>query len=302
MKTTENDNARRLLLLMVSVMLASCAVRDGAPESYDRDWRTIEDATPQDEPFSRYGNPDSYEVFGLQYQVLASNEGFSEKGLASWYGTKFHGQRTSSGEPYDMYAMTAAHKSLRIPTYVEVTNLSNNRKAIVKVNDRGPFHEGRVIDLSYAAATKLGVAETGTAPVSIRVIEAGKPEQVPAGDVPAKIVADAPITNAAVAAHAVVDYPADIGDSSSPTEDLSGDRFYVQVASFSSEENAMKMLSDLRGKEFRSVRIHVEGEREKLLYRVRIGPVPTKLVAEELVSQLKKMNHNNVRIVARVTN
>lgn len=269
---------------MLSGLLASCAVsvRDGAPENYTRDWRMIEDATPAVEPFSRYGNPDRYEVFGKNYQVMADNTGFSEQGLASWYGTKFHGRRTSSGEPYDMYAMTAAHKSLRIPTYVEVTNLSNNRKAIVKVNDRGPFHEGRVIDLSYAAATKLGVAETGTAPVAIRVIDFGKPDGVPASAGTGRAVAK------------------EVAEPSA--EGLSGDKFYVQVASFSSENNAMKMLNDLRGKAFNGVRIHVEGERDKLLYRVRIGPVPTTTVAEKLVSQLKEINHNNVKIVALVTN
>jgi len=286
MKERGNDIVFGLLVLMLSAMLTSCAIRDGAPEDYNRDWRLIDDATPQDEPFSRYGNPGSYEVFGQQYEVLASNAGFSEKGLASWYGTKFHGQRTSSGEPYDMYAMTAAHKSLRIPTYVEVTNLSNHRKAIVKVNDRGPFHEGRIIDLSYAAATKLGVSETGTAPVTIRVIEAGKPEEVPAIDTLAEAVEQA----------------APQKSIEPPVEALSGDQYYVQVASFSSEENALKMLRDLRVKDFKSVRIHVEGERDKLLYRVRIGPVPTTLVAERLVSQLKEINHNNVRIVAPVTN
>ncbi|MFC1588967.1 septal ring lytic transglycosylase RlpA family protein [Pseudomonadota bacterium] len=280
-----NDNAFGLLVLMLSAMLASCAVKDSAPEAYSRDWRTIEDAVPQQEPFSRYGNPDSYEVFGKNYQVVASNNGFSEKGLASWYGTKFHGQRTSSGETYDMYAMTAAHKSLRIPTYVEVTNLSNNRKAIVKVNDRGPFHEGRVIDLSYAAATKLGVAETGTAPVTIRVIETEKPEVVP--------VADTAIEASAAVVGSVVDDAAQL-----PVEELSGDQFYVQVAAFSSEENALRMLNDLKDKKFRSVRIHVEGAQGEMLYRVRIGPVPTALIAAKLVSQLKEINHNNVRIVA----
>jgi rare lipoprotein A len=286
MEECMKNNALRLVVLMLSAMLASCAVKDGAPESYSRDWRTIEDAVPQDEPFSRYGNPDSYEVFGQNYQVMPSNTGFSEKGFASWYGTKFHGQRTSSGEPYDMYAMTAAHKSLRIPSYVEVTNLSNNRKAIVKVNDRGPFHEGRVIDLSYAAATKLGVAETGTAPVTIRVIETAKEETAIANALPVDAVVGETIIDGAI---------------DSPVDELVGDQFYVQVAAFSSEENAMRMLNDLKDKNFKSVRIHVEGVQDKLLYRVRIGPVPTTLIAEKLVLQLKEINHNNVRIVALVT-
>lgn len=283
MRKRQVNNIFGLLALMLSFMLASCAVKDGAPENYNSHWQEIEDAVPQDEPFSRYGNPDSYEVFGQNYQVLASNTGFSEKGLASWYGTKFHGQRTSSGEPYNMYAMTAAHKSLRIPTYVEVTNLSNNRKAIVKVNDRGPFHEGRIIDLSYAAATKLGVAATGTAPVMIRVVDAEKPEVAPVESV---LAADVAIAN-----------PVEKVPGEPAEEELTGNQFYVQVAAFSSEENALQMLSDLTDKNFRSVRIHVENAQGKMLYRVRIGPVPTTSIAEKLVSQLKEINHNNVKIV-----
>ena len=283
MRKCEKQNFLSLFVLLLSAVLASCAIKDGAPESYSRDWRSIEDAIPQDEPFSRYGNPESYEVFGQQYQVMEDNSGFSEKGFASWYGTKFHGQRTSSGETYDMFSMTAAHKSLRIPAYVEVTNLRNNRKAIVKVNDRGPFHEGRVIDLSYAAATKLGVAETGTAPVTIRVIETGKPEIMPVNNE----------LTSAVTGEAIVDKPIEPS-----VEKLVGDHFYVQVAAFSSEKNAKKMLDELMDRKFNSVRIQVDGEPENLLYRVRIGPVPTTLIAEKLVTQLKEINHNNVRIVA----
>jgi len=294
MKEIVSKNTFGPLVLIASTVLASCAIKDGAPESYTRDWRTIEDAVPQNEPFSRYGNPDSYQVFGKNYQVMPSNTGFSEKGFASWYGTKFHGQRTSSGEPYDMYAMTAAHKSLRIPTYVEVMNLSNNRKAIVKVNDRGPFHEGRVIDLSYAAATKLGVAEAGTAPVKIRVIEIGKEGTVVTGVAPVAVVGQA-IASEKIDAVKVVDKVIQ-----PPVEKIIGQQFYVQVAAFSSEDNALNMLNELKSKKFKNVRIHVEGAEDKLLYRVRIGPVPTRFVAEKLVIQLKEINHNNVRIVAHI--
>ena len=277
------NNAFKLLVLMVSVMLVSCAVRDGAPESYSRDWNAIEDAVPRHEPFSRYGNPDNYEVFGVNYQVMEKNTGFSQQGLASWYGTKFHGQRTSSGEAYDMFAMTAAHKSLRIPTYVEVTNLDNKRTAIVKVNDRGPFHEGRIIDLSYAAATRLGVAETGTARVTIRVVEIEKSPQETLVNNGSDKVSTASLV---------------LEDSEVTSSVKSPVEFYVQVAAFSSEENAKRMRDDLNNKGFNSVRIHVEGVPEKLLYRVRIGPLLSRLVAEKLVTQLKEINHDNVRIVA----
>lgn len=128
---------------------------------------------PKLEPLSRYGNPVTYQVAGQRYAVLNSARGFKQRGLASWYGTKFHSHRTSSGEHYNMYALTAAHKTLPLPTYVRVKNLENGRVAIVKVNDRGPFHPGRIIDLSYGAATKLGVFPKGTARVEIEAITMG---------------------------------------------------------------------------------------------------------------------------------
>ena len=130
---------------------------------------------PKHEPFSRYGNPSTYKVNGQTYNVMTSSTGYRTRGIASWYGTKFHSKRTSSGEDYDMYALTAAHKTLPLPTYVRVKNLSNGRVAIVKVNDRGPFHSDRVIDLSYAAAVKLGLLPKGTAPVEIEALSTSAP-------------------------------------------------------------------------------------------------------------------------------
>ena len=216
---------------------------------------------------SKYGNPGSYEVFGETYHVMGSSARFQQKGIASWYGNKFHGERTSSGEDYDMYAMTAAHKTLPIPVYVEVTNHDNGRKAIVKVNDRGPFHEGRIIDLSYAAATKLGVAMSGTANVSIRVVTTKNEEK-------------------RQRSAAIVE---------SPVSD--GDKLYVQVAAFSTEENALSHLGKLQGEGFSDVRLHIESKKGKALYRVRIGPLPSEHVAKQVLSQLKQNNHQNIKIV-----
>ncbi len=125
---------------------------------------------PKTEPLSRYGNPGAYQVNGQSYEVMTSSSGYRARGLASWYGTKFHTRRTSSGEDYDLYELTAAHKTLPLPTYVRVRNLNNGQVAIVKVNDRGPFHEGRIIDLSYGAAVKLGLLPKGTAPVEIEAL------------------------------------------------------------------------------------------------------------------------------------
>jgi rare lipoprotein A len=263
-------------LLLVWALLSSCGVKDGPPSDYDVHWAEIEDAVPKDEPHSRYGNPDSYEVFGERYYVIGNNNGFTQKGIASWYGSKFHGQRTSSGETYDMYAMTAAHKTLKIPAYVEVTNTANGRKAIVKVNDRGPFHDGRIIDLSYAAATKLGVAATGTAPVTIRVVTPGSDQAISSPG---------------------VDVEQEVASNINPAYTFDGGKVYVQIAAYSTEENALKMLDELREKNFSSVRIHVENNKGAMLYRVRIGPVPTTHVAEKLLAQLKEVNHNNAKII-----
>ncbi|MDC0611579.1 septal ring lytic transglycosylase RlpA family protein [Vibrio sp.] len=133
----------------------------------------IEDASPKYEPYSTGGNRD-YTVLGQSYKVMKTTSGFKQRGKASWYGKKFHGHRTSNGEVYDMYSMTAAHKTLPIPSYAKVTNLDNGKTAIVRINDRGPFHSGRIIDLSYAAAYKLGVVQTGTANVEVEAITTQK--------------------------------------------------------------------------------------------------------------------------------
>ncbi|KTD35653.1 rare lipoprotein A [Legionella moravica] len=143
--------------------------QDGAPEKQQN--VSFKEPVPASEPLSRYGNPSEYYVDGKAYKVMQSSSGYKTRGVASWYGTKFHKQRTSSGEPYDMYVMTAAHKTLPLPTYVKVKNLDNGRVAVVKVNDRGPFHADRVIDLSYAAALKLGVFPKGTANVEIETLK-----------------------------------------------------------------------------------------------------------------------------------
>lgn len=143
-------------------------LQDGAPQKQKQ--ISFKEPVPTKEPISRYGNPTEYRVDGKNYQVMTNTHRYKARGMASWYGTKFHKQRTSSGEPYDMYVMSAAHKTLPLPTYVRVKNLNNGKVAIVKVNDRGPFHSDRIIDLSYAAALKLGVFPKGTAPVEVEAL------------------------------------------------------------------------------------------------------------------------------------
>jgi len=168
------------LCLVLAALLAACggspSRRDSGADGYDGPHlkaSEIKDAVPRKEPLAKYGNRSPYVVLGKSYRVLDSAEGYREKGIASWYGKKFNGRRTSSGEIYDMHKATAAHKTLPLPTYAEVTNLDNGRKVIVKINDRGPFHEHRLIDLSYGAAVRLGMENTGTARVEVRAITFG---------------------------------------------------------------------------------------------------------------------------------
>jgi len=262
---------KHLPMCVMFSLLSSCSiyeVRDGAPSNYTKKWDEISDAVPVDVTPSKYGNPDSYEVFGKRYHPLDSAQGFSEEGVASWYGKKFHGQRTSSGEVYDMYAMTAAHKTLPIPVFVEVNNLDNGRKAIVKVNDRGPFHEGRVIDLSYAAATRLGVAATGTANVSIRVV-----------DKDGNFLSDESI----------------IDDTEKPS--VISDKLFIQVAAFSDEKNAIDFLRKLHDEGFRDVRMYIESKAKNPVYRVKIGPLPSQSVAQKVLAELEQKSHQNLKII-----
>ena len=146
---------------------------DGAPTG-NVDVSRIPDAVPKAELVTRAGNKNPYSVFGKTYHLLPAGSAYREEGTASWYGTKFHGRKTANGETYDMYGMTAAHKTLPIPSYVKVTNLANQRSVIVRVNDRGPFHGDRIIDLSYAAAKKLAYAGPGTARVQVEAIDPGR--------------------------------------------------------------------------------------------------------------------------------
>lgn len=166
---------RIAVILLVMACLSACAGLTGPREASDGPGTPSLLASgvaeqPRNLPKSRYGNPETYTVFGQQYSVLDTAEGYQERGIASWYGSKFHGRKTSSGEVYDMYGITAAHKSLPLPTFVRVSNLDNGQSLIVKVNDRGPFHADRVIDLSYGAAARLGVLDKGTAPVEVTAI------------------------------------------------------------------------------------------------------------------------------------
>lgn len=160
------------LTLFLTTLLSSCShVRRDGPPNFYVDESKIPNAVPKPEPLAKYGNMKQYYVAGKCYRVMKSSKHYSATGVASWYGTLFHSRKTSSGERYNMLAMTAAHKTLPLPTYVRVTNLKNHREIIVKVNDRGPFKSNRIIDLSYVAAKKLGMMGRGTAYVRVTAID-----------------------------------------------------------------------------------------------------------------------------------
>lgn len=159
-------------------------VADSTPD-YVPDVDAIPEPVITDVPRSKVGNRSSYTVLGKTYKVLDTSLGYVEQGLASYYGQKFHGRRTSNLEVYDMYAFTAAHKTLPLPSFARVTNLDNGKSVVVRVNDRGPFHEGRVIDLSYAAAVKLGITQAGTGRVEVRALHPDDPGTLIAGEAPA---------------------------------------------------------------------------------------------------------------------
>ncbi|MGK0441752.1 MAG: rare lipoprotein A [Pseudohongiellaceae bacterium] len=161
------------LLLVLTLNMSACGLwesKDSAPPINLKPTQIL-DAVPKNEPITKAGNRSPYKVLGKTYHLLPSVKGYVEEGIGSWYGTKFHGRSTSNGEVYSLYKATAAHKTLPIPCFVKVTNLENGKQIIVRVNDRGPFHEGRIIDLSYAAAIKLGYADKGTARVRVEAID-----------------------------------------------------------------------------------------------------------------------------------
>lgn len=255
-------------LMLISGSFIACTsmqtglVTDDAPAN-PRDVSNVPDAVPRAEPLSRYGNPESYVVYGKTYYTLPSSSGYRERGIASWYGTKFHGKRTSSGEPYDLYAMTAAHKTLPLPTYVEVTNLNNGRKVIVKVNDRGPFHEDRIIDLSYSAAARLGILPYGTGEVEIRAID--------------------PTQSAQSAAPASPPMP------TLPNDSL----LFLQVGAFASRANAERMQGDLQSQNLGAVRIVEATTDAGTFYKVQVGPLPSHMEANRVTQELKILGINN---------
>ena len=221
---------------------------------------SIPDAVPRAEPRSAHGNPPFYDVLGRRYFVLGAADGYLERGVASWYGPTFHGGNTSSGELYDMYGMSAAHKTLPLPTYARVTNLRNGRSVVVRINDRGPFVANRLIDLSYTAATKLDMIREGTTLVEVRALTPGAPDE---------------LTRSA----------------QSPPPSL-----YVQAGAYADAHNAQHQLERLHAAGLASAFIVSPLEGKSRLYRVRLGPVGSVAEFDQLAARLAALGIRDARL------
>lgn len=263
-------------VLIALFSLTSCTTsrysmkQDKAPEGAF-DASQVPDAIPKWEPLSRSGNKSPYEVLGKAYTVMTSAEGYREEGISSWYGLKFHGELTSNGEVYNMYELTAAHKSLPLPSYLRVTNLENDLSIVVRVNDRGPFHEDRIIDLSYAAAIKLGFQKKGTARVKLEAITVPRATE----------------TNQ---------------EASSEPDRLAP---FIQVAAFSSSESAEKvkqsLLAPLQNAGVSSEKLFIakSPDRDPAIYRLRIGPFDSEAYASEALKKVKSAGMKGAIVITR---
>jgi rare lipoprotein A len=268
---------------------------------------SVSDAVPRAEPRSRYGNPAFYDVMGKRYFVLSTSVDYVERGVASWYGPGFHKVRTSTGEPYDMYGMTAAHKTLPLPAYVRVTNLQNGRSIVVRVNDRGPFVGNRIIDLSYTAAAKLDMLRNGTAMVEVRSLEPVSSNT----PLVAQVTAPNPAANAPPAAAAltitpltaVETPPADSPPPASPQAAVAKPpavgtdvttvsvprALFIQAGAFSDPKNAERLLEKLRGGGYGKVFVRDNEIAGRRMFRVRIGPVPDVAEFDRVVAALERV-------------
>jgi rare lipoprotein A len=299
-----------------------------------RDLASIPDAVPRVEPRSRSGNPASYVVFGQRYHVQSSAAGHVERGTASWYGPGFHAARTSSGEPYDMYAMTAAHKTLPIPAYARVTNLRNGRSVVVRINDRGPFVGNRIIDLSYTAAWKLDMLRTGTAPVEVRVLSPGAdvpgvlqaggptgatpaaaPAAPPAPVPPASVPALTPATPAglasttpppgaptlAVAPAGLPPLAANRGSAAAiaaGTGPAAGTRAgtMLQAGAFFSAANAQGLVARLAGAGIGNAVVRPTRAGARTVWQVRVGPLASGPEVDDMLERLRLAGVPNARL------
>ena len=271
--TRVREFCRASVMAVLVCVLAACSTL-GRPVSQQRlpapiepvppppfDINSIPDAVPRVEPRSAHGNPPFYTAMGKRYYVLGAADGYVERGVASWYGPTFHGVSTSSGERYDMYAMTAAHKTLPLPTYVRVTNLRNGRTITVRVNDRGPFVGTRLIDLSYTAAAKLDMLRDGTTFVEVRALE-----------------------------------PGGTPDNLTRTSETPPPTLYVQAGAFADQGNAERAIARLRAAGLATAFIAPPANDKPLLYRVRIGPINDVAAFDQLSARLATLGFAGARL------
>lgn len=284
----KSERFNPLYLFGFLLLLSACASRpvyDSAPSpsSSTVPINLPDDPIPRDEPRSRHGNGPYYRVYGATYAVLDNNYGYQERGVASWYGKKFHGQPTSNQETYNMYAMTAAHKSLPLPSYVRVRNLRNGKSVIVRVNDRGPFVDNRLIDLSYAAAMKLDMISDGTSLVEVTAISFNKPaaQPVATGETATTVETVEAVETV------IADEPAEI-----PAETI-----FLQVGAFGEPENARRRFNQLRDVGIDKAFVHEDTSTSPALYRVRIGPIADVHQYDSIVEQLQSNGISETHLV-----
>ena len=269
------NKSEKTFLILIIFILSACSTgryqyaNDSTP-SRTPNQSELKDAIARAEPHSRGGNK-NYQVRGINYKVLTNAQGFEQTGIASWYGKKFHGHLTSNGEIYDMYAMSAAHKNLPLPTYLKVTNLANNKSVIVRVNDRGPFHQSRIIDLSYSAAYKLDMLKTGTAKVKVTAITefGGKAKK-----------ANSQVANKKVDGHSF---------EQALAQDLTQGKYYIQVFATSKHELAKKTAITLSKQHSQTVNY----PKKNGIYRIQIGPIINTATLNKLLVKLKQGNYPN---------
>jgi len=249
--------------------------KDFAPEN-PPDVSNVADAVPVDIPYSRGGNRSTYEVWGKRYYVLPSHIGYKAEGIASWYGLKFHGHKTSNGEIYDIYKMSAAHKSLPIPSFARVTNLDNGQSVVVRVNDRGPFHEDRLIDLSYSAAAKLDILQQGTGRVRVEAIDART--------LAASIDDSEKHSQTATA------------ELDQQKSDVTG--FFLQVGAFGKERSAQSVKSQLLSTlDAADVVIKSVRQGDSQFHRVLLGPLTDKRSIDSMIQRLEAMGYSSPLLI-----
>lgn len=252
------------------------AMKKDAPPKADVDVSHIPEPQPRYEPLRAAGNKSPYTVWGKTYHVMSSPEGYVEEGVGSWYGRKFHGHKTSNGEIFDMYKITAAHKSLPIPSYARVTNLDNGRSITVRVNDRGPFHGDRIIDLSYAAAKKLGYQSKGTARLKVAAITVDKRGGVRIAD-----------SSSGSSALGQVSQNGQVVES------------YVQVGAFRDKEAAQRLKATLSARIALPVRVHRAGGWMSPVYRVQAGPLDSASEAESVRNRVFQAGFADAIVVSQ---